>query len=246
MSHEKESATEFSRWSTWRLDVSRQKLTTIPLCQIVALVLGAASFFSCGGTQSSGLPKDAIVEAENFFEKKVAEDPEQLLGMSEVHVFGRGKYLVFTFVGEPVAQQITSTPEVAEVTIPFWYSGKDSAGRFQKLSRELRVRVSKDSGSQWKVENHELGAMGPLSFGDQFRPWIKWVLCSYLLVIPIGLLANATEQGWLGVIAGLIAIHAAVVSSSACFGSGGAVLGGIFAYIAGTWIIVILGYAVSK
>ena len=115
-----------------------------------------------------------------------AADREQLVGVSEVKVFGRGKYLGHTFIGEPVARIAMDTPEVFEVTIPFWCSGKDSAGHFQKLSHELRVRVSRDSS--WKIENHELGTVRPLNFRDQFRPWIKWVLLSYLLVVPISLL----------------------------------------------------------
>jgi hypothetical protein len=215
--------------------------------RIAALTVGVLFLLSCGDSQPSGPLAGVISEAEKHFLKIAAsdEDLKQLLGMSEVRVFGRGSYLGYTLVGEMTARKIQDNPETFEVTVPFWCSGKDQGGRFQKISHELRVWVLRDKASQWKIEKHELGTTRPLSVRDQLQPWIKWVLLSYLLVVPLALLTFVmAESGFvklLGVVGIIMALDAAFRSSFVCLGSSDlGIVGGILGYIAGLNLIVFL------
>ena len=163
-------------------------------------------------------------------------------GMSEFKIFGReNSFEAAMAAGQPKVHRVADAPEAFEVTRPFWVEGKSLDGEPLKQSRRLWVKVYRNEGeSKWQVQSYEFRDVQPLTFQHQFLTWLLWVFFGPILLF---LWLWSISGGWVGgarVIVGVLTLPMVGYVSFVCFGSVGAVIVGIIAYIVLAYFLLAL------
>jgi len=200
----------------------------------------------CGGCSPSAGEQAkvrALSKAGEFFASfslPRSESSDQA-GLKDYRVFGTNPDALgvgWVAAGFPTVREVSTSPAVFEVAIPFWCRGTTLDGRVFKAQRQLAVSIL-DDGSSAKVQGHKLLLDNELSFFRQAFGWAFWGFALPLAIFPA---ARALLSIWLsqkGFSVGLAGGGAAVATLAAAAYLGYVFFGSLLAVACSVLAIIV-------